>query len=95
MASLSFNIFKWGMHILAKTKLSGSKQDIPVIFLSCGTEALSYEVMNSQNIFFSRKGLLWKLTVSLFPAHSMVHSHIRSDQSLYQYSSKLKYFWAF
>lgn len=83
MASLFFEIFIWIMHILAKTKLSGSKQVMPVTFLHQekrrpGFLALSYEVMSSQNVFFSGKGLfespilIFSLPTIWFPTWSIV-----------------------
>lgn len=49
----------------AKNKLQSSKRDIPVAFVSCEIEKayklsykLSYKLRNSQNTFFSEKGLI-------------------------------------
>lgn len=45
----------------AKNKLQSSKRDIRVAFVSCEIEKaykLSYKLRNSQNIFFSEKGLI-------------------------------------
>lgn len=45
----------------AKNKLQSSKRDIRVAFVSCEIEKaykLSYKLRNSQNTFFSEKGLI-------------------------------------